>query len=81
MFIQGASVAGPCVVSATGDQGENEGEESGGCSDRVQHWQTQGYTVQKTTAQLETVDSEDDVEPAPRGPNKVLKCRSADTVS
>ena len=62
-----------------GDQGEDEGEESGRCRDRVQ--QTQAYTVQKTTAQLETVDSEDDVEPAPRGPNKVLKCRSADTVS
>ena len=43
-----------------GDQGEDEGEESGGCSDRVQ--QTQGYTLLKTTAQLETVDSEDDVQ-------------------
>ena len=62
-----------------GDQGEDEGEESGGCSDRVQ--QTQGYTVPKTTAQLETVDSEDDVQPAPHSPNKVLKCLSADTVS
>ena len=62
-----------------GDQGEGEGEESGGCRDRVQ--QTKGYTVPKTAAQLETVDSEDDVQPAPRGPNKVLKCLSADTVS
>ena len=64
-----------------GDQGEDEGEESGGCSDRVQ--QTQGYTVLKTTvtAQLESVDSEDDVQQAPRCPNNVLKCRSADTVS
>ena len=72
-------MAGPGVVSATGDQGEGEGEESGGCSDSVQ--QTQGYTLLKTTAQLETVDSEDDVQQAPRGQNKVLKCRSADTVS
>ena len=40
-----------------GDQGEDEGEESGGCRDRVQ--QTQGYTVPKTAAQLETVDSEE----------------------
>ena len=62
-----------------GDQGEDEGEESGGCCDRVR--QTQGYTVLKTTAQLETVDSEDDVQPAQRGPNKVLNCLSADTVS
>ena len=62
-----------------GDQGEDEGEESGGCSDRVQ--QTQGYTVLKTTAQLETVDLEDDVQPAPCGPDKVLKYFSADTVS
>ena len=37
--------------------------------------------MQKTTAQLETVDSEDDVQLAPRGPNKVLKCLSADTAS
>ena len=62
-----------------GDQGEDEGEESGGCSVRIQ--QTQGYTVPKTVAQLETVDSEGDVQPAPRGPNKVLKCCSADTGS
>ena len=38
----------------SGDQGEDEGEESVGCLDRVQ--QTKGYTVLKTTAQLETVD-------------------------
>ena len=62
-----------------GEQGEDEGEETGGCRDRVQ--QTQGYTVQKTTAQLETVDPEDDVQQVPGGPNKVLKCLSADTVS
>ena len=64
-----------------GDQGEDEGEESGGCRDRVQH--TQGYIVPKTTAQLETVDSEDDVQPTTqaRGANKVLKCLSDDTVS
>ena len=35
----------------------------------------------KTAAQLETVDSEDDVQPAPRGANKVLKCLSDDSVS
>ena len=68
-----------CGWPRRGDQGEDEGEESGGCSDRVQ--QTQGYTLPKTTAQLETVDSEDDVQPAPHSPNKVLKCLSADTVS
>ena len=60
------------------DQGEDEGEESVGCSDRVQ--QTKGYTVQKTTAQLETVDSEDDVQPASRAQIKVLTCHAADTV-
>ena len=70
-------MAGPCVV--TKDQGEDEGEESCGCHDRVQ--QTKGYTVLKTAAQLETVDSEDDVQPAPHGANKVLKCLSDDTVS
>ena len=53
-----------------GDQGEDEGEESGGCRDRVQ--QTQGYTVLKTTAQLETVDSDDDFQPASRGPIRYL---------
>ena len=45
-----------------GDQGEDEGGQSVGCSDRVQ--QTKGYTVPKTTAQLETVDLEDDVQQA-----------------
>ena len=34
----------------------------------------------KTTAQLETVDSEDDVQQAPSGANKVLKCLSDVTV-
>ena len=62
-----------------GDQGEGEGEESGGCRDRVQ--QTKGYTVPKTAAQLETVDSEDDVQPAPRGANKVVKCVAEVNVS
>ena len=55
-----------------GDQGEDEGEESVGCRGRVQ--QTKGYTVPKTSAQLETVDSEDDAQPAPRAPTKVLTC-------
>ena len=54
-------------------------EESGGCRDRVQ--QTKGYTVPKTAAQLETVDSEDDVQPAPRGANKVVKCVAEVNVS
>ena len=63
-----------------GDQpeGGDEGEESVGCCDRVQ--QTKGYTVQKTTAQLETEDSEDDVQQAPSAPIKVLTCSAADTV-
>ena len=39
-----------------GDQGGDEGEESVGRSDRVH--QTKGYTLLRTTAQLETVDSE-----------------------
>ena len=34
----------------------------------------------KTSAHLETVDSVDDVQPAPRAPNKVLTCRAADAV-
>ena len=62
-----------------GDQGEGEVEESGGCRDRVQ--QTKGYTVPKTAAQLETVDSEDDVQQAPRGATKVLKCVAEVSVS
>ena len=61
-----------------GDQGQDEGKESVGCLDRVQ--QTKGYTVQKTTAQLETVDSEDAIQQAPHGRNKVLKCLSGDPV-
>ena len=61
-----------------GDHREDEGEESVGSSDRVQ--QTKGYTVPRTTAQLETVDSEDDVQPAPCGPNKVLTCCATDAV-
>ena len=61
-----------------GDQGEDEEEDSVGCSDRVQ--QTQGYTVPKTTAQLETVDSEDGVQQTPSAPIKVLTCRAFETV-
>ena len=35
----------------------------------------------KAAAQLETVDSEDDVQPAPRGATKVLKCVAEVSVS
>ena len=74
----GVHSRGKCGSPRRGDQGEDEGEESVGCCDRVQ--QTKGYTVQETAAQLETVDSEDDVQPALRAPIKVLMCRAADTV-
>ena len=72
----GVHPRGKCGSPLHGDQGEDEGKESVGCHDRVK----QGYTVQKTTAQLETVDSEDDVQPAPCGPNKVLTCCATDAV-
>ena len=55
------------------DQGEDEEGETAGCRYRIQ--QSKGYTVPKTTAQLETVESEDDVPPAPRAPNRDLGTR------
>ena len=73
----GVHSRGKCGSSWRGDQGEDEGEESVGCHDRVQ--QTKSYTVPKTAA-LETVYSEDDVQLAPRAPIKVLKCCAADAV-
>ena len=60
-----------------GDQGEDEGEESVGSRDRVQQTKGPSYTVPKTRAQPETVDSEDDAQLAPRASNKVLTCRAA----
>ena len=68
----GSSFEGQAWPSRRVDQGEDEGEESVECRGRVQ--QTKGYTVPKTSAQLETVDSEDDAQPAPRAPTKVLTC-------
>ena len=68
-------MAGPCMATKGRIKGRSLVGAVIGCSRHT------GYTVPKTTAQLETVDSEDDVQPAPRGPNKVLKCLSADTVS
>ena len=53
-------------------------EEFVGSHDRVQ--QTKGYPVPMTTAQLETVESEDNAQPAPRAPNKVRTCRAAGAV-
>ena len=48
-----------------------------GSRDRVQQTKGPSYTVPKTRAQLETVDSEDDAQLAPRASNKVLTCRAA----
>ena len=67
----------PC----SGDLGEDEGEESVGCHashGRVQ--QTKGYTVPKNSAQVETVDSEDDAQPAPHAPKEVQTSSAADAV-
>ena len=68
----------PC----SSDQGEDEGEEpeSVGCLSHGRVQQTKGYTVPKTSAQLETVDSEDDAQPAPHAPKKVQTCSAADAV-
>ena len=65
-------------ASSRGDQGGDEGEESVGSRDRVQ--QTKAYTVPKNVAQLETVDSEGDIQLAPSAQNKVLMCYAADAV-
>ena len=41
---------------------------------------SKGYTVPKTSAQLDTVHSEDDAQQAPRARNNVRTCSSEDTV-
>ena len=69
--IQGASVAGPCEVT----KGRMKGRSLVGA--------VIGYSRHRVIQcqRLETVDSEDDVQPAPRGTNKVLKCLADVTVS
>ena len=58
------------------DQGGGEGDESVGCSDRVQ--QTKGYTV--TGYYCAEDYSPDDVQQPPRGPIKVHTYCTADAV-